>query len=68
MALNINKNNNNNKKRRRTKWMEIDNLWRKFCNEESWKLNWRNKSGNGNEDDKKNDWKRNDDGTVRIKK
>lgn len=47
--------------------MEIDNLWRKFCNEESWKLNW-NKSGNGNEDDKKNDWKRNDDGTVRVKK
>lgn len=48
--------------------MEIDNLWRKFCNVESWKLNWRNKNGNGNEDDKKNDWKRNDDGTVRIKK
>lgn len=46
--------------------MEIDNLWRKFCDEESWKLNWRNKSGNGNEYDKKNDWKRNDDGTVRV--
>lgn len=48
--------------------MEIDNLWRKFCNEESCKLNWRNKSENRNEDDKKNNWKRNDDGTVRIKK
>lgn len=53
--------------------MEIDSLWKSFCNEESWKLEWENGKKNGGENEKMNEkrdknWERNNDGTVKIKK